>query len=104
VKVDIKPADSVLRVFDDNSNYGDKYLWACSVKKIDKIVKSSAIRTGVGPFGFGELQSTYELMGVTVPPTIEIWRALRQYSKQERITIILRRIKNGKERVKIIKP
>lgn len=84
MKVDIKPADSVLRVFEEDSKYGDKYVWSCSVKKID--------------------DSTWEIMGVLVPPSPDVWRAMRKYVKENNITVIFKRIKDGKERIKIIEP
>lgn len=82
---ELRPTTWVLRIFERGQTHGDPYSWACSVEQID--------------------ENTIELMGVMIPPSPSVWRAIRKMADDRQWTIIFRRIrKNGDIRVKVVKP
>jgi len=74
--VDIEPISGILRVFAEDKQYGDKYVWACTVKYVDA--------------------HTIELMGVIEAPTPSICRAFVKHFRQNNYKhIIITRMKAG---------
>jgi hypothetical protein len=62
----IEPAVGLLRVFDDGAQFGDPYIWSCTVKHLD--------------------EHSVELCGVCKPVTPSIWRAIRDLLVSEGVT------------------
>lgn len=59
MQVHIEPLAAVLRVFDGDSNYGDPYEVALTLRYLD--------------------QTTVEILGLDKPITPAVWRAIRRH-------------------------
>jgi len=81
----IEPFSCVVRYWDNNdAQHGDPYQWAASVRWINI--------------------ETMEICGITRPPTIAIWRAVKQAAREFGAKqIIFVRCKGDKKRTKTIK-
>ena len=85
MKGHFEPISGILRVFEDDKNYGDDYIWCVTVRFLNL--------------------TTVELLGITKAPTPSIWRAVRRVLFDMKIdtVVIYKILSDGTVIKKIIK-